>query len=692
MFVREWNKPVASLKGVGKQLTTSYANLGVFSYSDLLLLAPRTYEDRTQILPLGELNKGGMANTMVEVISHTYFGQGRKRTLKVTVADISNEGDGRAALLCFGRNFLEKVLKVGDHFYLYGPFQLNRYEWQSSQFEMLPLQADGSMPNTFGRLIPIYPLSGSLSQRIVRRDVAAVFAEGEQFQEELPPEVIAHHNLLPINAALRALHQPRSSQEAEQGHRTLAFIELFYLFLLNRKGKVGERRDHSAPYPLSPLQKRFIESLPFKLTLDQERVLSEICYDLKEKEAMNRLLQGDVGSGKTLMAWVSALQVIGEGKQVAFMAPTELLARQHAEKAGEWLAPLGVRLAFLTGSVKGKGRKLLLEALKEGEIDILIGTHALFSKEVEFKSLSYIIIDEQQRFGVVQRLSLLEKGRVPDVLMMSATPIPRTLAHTVYGDLNISTIKMMPEGRKPVTTYLVANESRQRMYQSIGVEFSRGHQAYFVYPRIDDQGESNLRDTESMFKYLTSEVYPGIPAALIHSRLPEEEKVSILSAFREKKITYLVSTSVVEVGIDIPNATCMVVEHADRFGLSALHQLRGRVGRSSIQSYCFLGYDSNLSEDGRKRLMVMKESNDGFYIAEQDLLIRGPGEVAGTRQSGFLKLRFASLVDNFPLIEEVKRRVDSILLIDKELLRKEHQVLREVLITAPPFDERVLES
>ncbi len=692
MFVREWNKSVSSLRGVGKQLTAGYSNLGIFTYSDLLLFAPRTYEDRTHILPLGRLEEGGVANTLVEVVSHSYFGHGRKRTLKVTVADISNEGDGRAALLCFGRNFLERVLRVGSHFYLYGSFQLNRYEWQSSQFEMLPLQDDGSMPNNFGRLIPIYPLSGALSQRIIRRDVAAILAEAGKFKEELPAEIVTHHNLLPINQALRALHQPQNREEADQGHRTFAFIELFYLFLLNRRGKGEVKRDQSQPYPLSPLQKRLIESLPFELTQDQERVLSEICYDLKESEAMNRLLQGDVGSGKTLMAWISALQVIETGKQVAFMAPTELLARQHAEMAGEWLAPLGVRLAFLTGSVKGKGRKLLLEALKGGEVDIIIGTHALFSSEVEFANLSYIIIDEQQRFGVVQRLSLLEKGRIPDVLMMTATPIPRTLALTVYGDLNISTIKMMPLGRKPVTTYLVANESRQRMYQAIGVEFSRGHQAYFVYPRIDDQGESNLRDTESMFKYLTSEVYPGIPAALIHSRLPEEEKVSILSDFREKKISYLVSTSVVEVGIDIPNATCMVVEHADRFGLSALHQLRGRVGRSSIQSYCFLVYDDNLSEDGRKRLMVMKESNDGFYIAEQDLLIRGPGEVAGTRQSGFLKLRFASLTANFPLIEEVKRRVDSILLTDKDLLVREHQVIRDVLVNAPPFDERVMES
>jgi ATP-dependent DNA helicase RecG len=374
------------------------------------------------------------------------------------------------------------------------------------------------------------------------------------------------------------------------------------------------------------------------------------------------------------------------------MAPTELLARQHAEKAAEWLEPLGIRLAFLTGSVTGKSRQLLLAALSHGEIDIIIGTHALFSNEVEFKHLRYIIIDEQHRFGVVQRVSLLQKGRSPDVLMMTATPIPRTLALTVFGDLNISTIRTMPEGRLPITTYLVANESRQRMYAAIGVEFSRGHQAYFVYPRIDDKGESTLRDVQTMYTLLSERMYPGIPSALIHSRLPEEEKVSILKRFRNKELAYLVSTSVVEVGIDVPNATCMVIEHAERFGLSALHQLRGRVGRSTLQSYCFLVYEPNLGDDARKRLKVMKESNDGFHIAEQDLLIRGPGEVAGTRQSGFLKLRFASLTEDFEEIEKAKKEVDLLLSSDPGLVSLSNTTIREVLLKAPPFEDKTIEN
>lgn len=693
MYIRQLNEPITTLRGVGRQIAESYHNLGVHTCADLLLLAPRSYEDRSTWVPLGNLPDGSYANTVVEVITHSYFGGKGKRTLKVLVKDVSDEGDGRAALLCFGRNFLERVLRIGSRFYLYGQFQRNFHELQSSQFEMLPLKPDGSMPGDFGSLLPIYPLSGALSQRIIRRDVAMILSRNIVFTEELPRSMIERNRLLGIDEALWSLHQPRSTESAAEARRTLAFIEMFYLLLMNRrKSSLVGQRHRNLTFSASPLQRAFITSLPFSLTDDQRQVLKEICLDMQGGMGMNRLLQGDVGSGKTLVAWLSALQVIQEGGQVAFMAPTELLARQHAEQAASWLEPLGVRLAFLTGSVTGKGRKLLLEALAEGRIDIIIGTHALFSAEVAFSSLRYIIIDEQHRFGVVQRVSLLQKGRAPDVLMMSATPIPRTLALTVFGDLNISTIMNKPKGRLPITTYLVSSESRQRMYAAVGVEFSRGHQAYFVYPRIDDQGESDLRDVESMFHLLTTTMYPSVPAALIHSRLPEEEKVDILTRFRNRELMYLVSTSVVEVGIDIPNATCMVIEHAERFGLSALHQLRGRVGRSNLQSYCFLVYEQQLGEDAKKRLLVMKESNDGFHIAEQDLLIRGPGEVAGTRQSGFLKLRFASLTDDIASIEAIRNEVDAVLEQDPGLVGLEHSVIREVLLNAPPFDETTWES
>lgn len=691
MFIRELTIPVATLKGVGKRLSDDYRNLGVVSFADLLLLAPRTYEDRSQLTPLSDISQGEYANTIVEVVAHSYFGGRGKRTLKVTIEDISGEKATRASLLCFNRNFLERIFKIGSRFYLYGQFQYSFHELQSSQFEMLPLKNDGTPPSNYGKILPIYPLSGTLSQRIIRRDVAAILARYNSFSEEIPSSITQKHHLLPINQALRALHQPSTISEKTEAVRTLAFIELFYLLLVSRR-KIDQPSPNSkSPVHLSKLQQQFIATLPFTLTKDQKIVLQEILQDMMQQSPMNRLLQGDVGSGKTLVAWVSALQCIENGGQVAFMAPTELLARQHAEMAAQLLEPLGIRLAFLTGSVTGKSRTLLLEALKYGQIDIIIGTHALFSPEVSFASLRYIIIDEQHRFGVVQRISLLQKGRAPDVLMMTATPIPRTLALTVFGDLNISTIRTMPEGRLPIVTYLVSSEHRQRMYAAVGVEFSRGHQAYFVYPRIDDTGESDLRDVQSMYTYLTTQMYPDVPAALIHSRLQEEEKVDILTRFRSGELSYLVSTSVVEVGIDIPNATCMIIEHAERFGLSALHQLRGRVGRSDLQSYCFLVYEPDLNEDGRKRLKVMKETTDGFVIAEQDLLIRGPGEVAGTRQSGYLKLRFADLTRDLDLIEQVKGEIDQLLYEDPGIIAIEHTPIREVLLKAPPFEEEAIE-
>jgi ATP-dependent DNA helicase RecG len=697
MFIRQLDQPVTSLRGVGKAVAESYCALGVSTWADLLLTAPRTYEDRSTILPLDALGENGQANTVVQVVGHGYFGAGKKRTLKVIVRDTESKRDAKAALLCFGRNFLEKVLRIGSLYYLYGQFQHNFHELQSSQFEMLPLAADGSMPADFGRMLAVYPLAGILTQRIVRRDIHNIFTQCPPMDDELPAYLMSEHGLVATDEAIRNLHEPPSRQALAEAVRTLAFSEVFYLQLIGRR-KTASGRTLAIANELqqwsttTPLERRFLQSLPFSLTADQQTVLTEIRRDLARPTPMNRLLQGDVGSGKTLVAWISALRVIQTKGQVAFMAPTELLARQHAEKAAQLLEPLGVRIAFLTGSVPASARKPLLKALEQGSIDIIIGTHALFSEEVVFADLRYIIIDEQQRFGVVQRISLLEKASSPDVLMMTATPIPRTLALTVFGDLDISTIKTMPVGRLPIVTYLVSDHSRTRMYSAVGVEFKRGHQAYFVYPRIDASGESNLRDVESMYTHLTGTVYPGIPAALIHSRLPEEDKVSILRRFASGELSYLVSTSVVEVGIDIPNATCMVIEHAERFGLSALHQLRGRVGRSTLQSYCFLVYNQELNDDARQRLMVMKDSTDGFYIAEQDLLIRGPGEVAGTKQSGFLKLRFTNLTTDLPLIASVRTVVEALLREDAALLQARHAVIRSVLLHAPPFEERVMEG
>ncbi|MDD3902459.1 MAG: ATP-dependent DNA helicase RecG [Sphaerochaeta sp.] len=692
-YLRGLKTSISSLSGVGPSAQKAYTELGITTFSELLLLSPRAWEDRSKIRPLGGIQDNETANTLVEVLSHTYFGMrnAKKRTLKIIVRDVSGEGDGRLSLLCFGRNFLEKTIRIGHIYYLYGSVNRHMGELQCSQFELVPATEDGDFPASFGKILPIYPLRGSLSQRLIRLNVSKVLSSVDCFEEELPASFRDRYHLMEMDEAIRIWHFPSSMEQHEQARTTLAFAELFYLQLVSRRRKgFGQRNLIQSPVVSTKLELRFIEMLPFSLTIDQITVLKEIRSDLDGDIPMNRLLQGDVGSGKTLVAWISALHVLSQGAQVAFMAPTELLARQHAESGAKLLAPLGIRMAFLTGSIKNKERKLLLKAIAEGEVDIVIGTHALFSKEVVFKNLRYVIIDEQHRFGVEQRLALMEKATVPDLLLMTATPIPRTLSLTVFGNLNVSTIKVMPPGRKPVITHLVNENNRKRMYQAVGVEFSRGHQAYFVYPRIDDSGESELRDVNNMFEFLKQE-YPGISSALIHSKLDEEEKMTILNRYRLGELMYLVSTSVVEVGIDIPNATCMVIEHADRFGLSALHQLRGRVGRSELQSYSFLVFSEQLSDDAKQRLRVMKESNDGFYIAEQDLLIRGPGELTGTKQSGFLRLHYASLTEDLKLIELARKEADRILETDPGLITEENSLIREVLSKAPPFDDETSE-
>ncbi|MCK5199242.1 MAG: ATP-dependent DNA helicase RecG, partial [Spirochaetales bacterium] len=366
-----------------------------------------------------------------------------------------------------------------------------------------------------------------------------------------------------------------------------------------------------APEHQYKLQRQLIKSLPFTLTPDQIKVLDEIKTDMESQSPMARLLQGDVGSGKTLVAFIAALGIIESGGQAAFMAPTELLARQHAENAAKLLEPLGVRLAFLSGNVKNSQRKPLLEALKNGEIDLIIGTHALFTGNVEFRNLQFVIVDEQHKFGVLQRLALLNKGDTPDLLLMTATPIPRTLTLTLFGDMDVSIIKTMPEGRKPIVTHLSVIDNEAKVYQAVLAEIERGHQAYFVYPRIQDSDSaSDLKNAEGMYEYLQKKIFPGFRLGLIHSKLPEEEKIRTMDHFSSGRINILVSTSVVEVGVDIPNATCMVIEHAEHFGLSGLHQLRGRVGRGPAQSYAFLVYSTELSDIGKMRLKTMMNFND----------------------------------------------------------------------------------
>jgi ATP-dependent DNA helicase RecG len=697
MFLRELGEPVSRIKGAGPETVKLLARAGIAAAADLLCRYPRDWEDRSHPAPLADYAKHPQVCTIVTVTGHEWIGFGRMRTLKVRVAD----GSASAVLLCWNRPFMEKQLKTGQQYGLWGRFQYKYGEIQSSSFEISP-PSEGELG-----ILPVYPLSAGLSQGLLRRLVSRALDNYlPLIDEELPREIIEGEKLLPRTEAIRAIHFPATMEELDRAKRTLIFGELFYLEILVGRRALERRKLRRGAAPqgkaaagessglLSPLQQRLLERLPFKLTAGQKEALGEINRDMAGPVPMARLLQGDVGSGKTLVSFLAALAAVdGLGEtlpgQAAILAPTELLARQHAENAAKLLEPLGLRLSFLTGNIKAAGRKELLKALAGGEVDLVLGTHALFSGDVEYRNLRLVVVDEQHRFGVIQRSLIMAKGDHPDLLMMSATPIPRTLALTVFGDLDVSVIRDLPPGRKPVKTHLAKQSNEGKVYSFVEKELAAGRQAYFVYPLIEaadaESRAADLKDAQSMASRLAEEVFPGYSAALVHSRIEEEEKRDIMERFRRGEIQVLAATSVVEVGVDVPNASCMVVEHAERFGLSALHQLRGRVGRGEEQSYCFLVYSDELTEDGKTRLKVMLEHSDGFVIAEEDLKLRGPGQIAGLEQSGYLSLGLADPVRDAAILERARQGAFAILDRDPGLLSPENRLIADVLERASPL-------
>lgn len=694
MFLNELKVTVESLAGVGPATAKQFAKLNIFTVADLLSVYPRDYDDRTKKVTLAEFSQHPKVHTICKVVAHSWFGYGKMKTLKIEITD----GTANAFLIAFNRSFLEKSLPVGSIISVTGRFEIKYNELQSTAFEASRLAYNGTLadyisaPVPDSALYPVYPLTEGLSQKNYRKTIgAALKAYGKTISDELPQEIIQERKLLPKQQALLQIHMPKNLEEVEEARRTLIYEELYQfeykmaLRALRHRGtlpsdkEVKESREVTKEEfhdSLSPRQKQLASRLTFELTPDQMKAIMDINADIDRSQVefnammnrefgtagenerppfnMQRLLQGDVGSGKTLVSFFACLRTIDYGGQCALLAPTELLARQHAENAAKLLEPVNVKAAFLTGNLKSGGRENLVNALRDGNIDLVIGTHALFSRNVSYKKLQLAIIDEQHRFGVAQRESIIDKGRVsfgatahtPDVLMMSATPIPQTLALTAFGDLDVSLIKTMPKGRKPVKTLLTVMGNERNVYEAVRKELNAGHQAYFVYPRIgeeteDSDNDKSLKAAEEMYDFLSNQVYPGITCALIHGKVTEEEQKKILEDFSKGKTKVLIATTVVEVGVDVGNATCIVVEHADHFGLAELHQLRGRVGRSDLQSYCFLIYGKNITEEGKARLKALHESTDGFYIAEQDLKLRGPGEISGTSQSGYLTLAIA---------------------------------------------------
>ena len=719
MKLKDIKTPISSIHGIGPQQEKFLAKLNIFTVSDLLSFYPKSYDDRTEKISISDFEKHKKVHAICAVQAHQWFGYGKMKTLKLII----NDGTGSASLICFNRNFYEKSLPVGSIICVTGTFEVKFGQIQSTSFEITKLSDSASLsdfkntPLPDSAVLPVYKLTEGLTQKNIRKAVSnAIFQYAKLLENELPEEIIIKRHLLQKKDAIKAIHNPISLKNAEDARYSLIFEELFNFqsVILERtfkhKGFIPQLSiDYSSESSennriknnfdlnefeknLSPLQKKLIERLPFKLTEDQMFAIfqmnneidrgykerSKILSDniiLKQPFTMSRLLQGDVGSGKTLVSFFIALRVINWKGQCALMAPTEILAKQHAENAANLLSPLGIKIAYLTGNVKQKGRNMLLSELKNGNIDFIIGTHALFSKQIIYNDLQLAIIDEQHRFGVVQRESIIAKGRTvsdkninlePHLLMMSATPIPQSLALTVFGDLDISVIKSMPEGRLPVKTHLIKEENEWKAFEAVRSELKRGHQAYFVYPAIDSEDfNTELKSAEIEFQKLKNEIFSEFKCGLIHSKLPQEEQEETLKKFSNNQIQVLLATTVIEVGLDVPSATCIVIEQADRFGLAQLHQLRGRVGRGKLQSYCFLIYSDKITKTGIERMKILYETTDGFIIANNDLKLRGPGEITGTVQAGLLSLGLSDIVRDKEIL--LKAREDAIIFMQNKL-------------------------
>ncbi|MBA7482090.1 ATP-dependent DNA helicase RecG [subsurface metagenome] len=674
MFLGEDRQEVRTLNGVGPVLERALARRGIKNLSDLISYFPKDYQDRRSVDPLSSALKKERINVKISITHKEWIGRGRARTLRVKISDPS----GSAFLICFGRPYLAKALITGKNFWVSGKFYLRNGERVSSNFEIEEYQEEAT---NFGKIIPIYPLTENLTTAFLRRIIKQALALiTKDLENELPTELSRRYNFPDKAEIIEWIHFPESFEQLRAAKESLIYEDFFFqqLILLKRSRK---RRDSvkSRRSIDGELKKRLLQRLPFVLTRGQEKVLAEIEEDLFAPHTSARLLQGDVGCGKTLVAFLVSLSVIEAGEQVAFMAPTELLARQHAENAGNLVAPLGIRVAFISGSLSQKQRGALLESLNKGDIDLLIGTQALFSDDVQFKKLGLVIIDEQHRFGVRQRGAMLGKGGSTDLLLMTATPIPRSLTLTLFGDLELSEIKEKPGGRLPVITHLTRQGNEHQVYRRVLQEIEKGGQAYFVYPLIEESEKLQLKNAEEMYRHLKKRIFPGLRLALLHSRIAEDAKQHIMEDFAAGRIDILVATSVLEVGVDVPNAICMVIEHAERFGLATLHQLRGRVGRGSGQAYAFLIYSRRLTEEGIKRLKVIMSTDDGFQIAEEDLNIRGAGEFMGVKQSGFLKPGISDPVRDIEICRRARQDAMEIINDDPMVVLRKNSKLKRLL-------------
>jgi len=675
---RTLNNNVQYLKGVGPRRADMLGRLGIETVEDLLYYFPRDYQDRRRILPIGTLREGEFVTIRGEVLAKSLS---RTKSGKKIFTLVVDDGSGRIPCVWFNQAYLDNIFQPGEEVVFTGKVQLYRM-LQLSNPEFEKVKEDGGGLDQAGRIIPLYPLTEGLNQKALRTIIARTLDEFfPVLPDLLPVELLEQWEVIPLRDAIREIHYPTGTDGLMAARKRLILDEFFVLQLaLGMKREKRTRQAVSLPHNSdTPLRDRYLEQLPFVLTGAQRRVIREIKEDMTTSRAMNRLLQGDVGSGKTVCAVTALLTTIDSGYQGAIMAPTEILAMQHYENISRELSPLGIKVVLLTGGVKGAERKRILQEIEEGTIQVVAGTQALIQNKVRFKQLGMIVIDEQHKFGVRQRSELRNKGAQPHVLVMTATPIPRTLTMTVYGDLDLSVIDEMPPGRKKIKTYWIGSKQLPQAYDYIRKRVGKGEQAFIIYPLVEESDVLELRAATAMFEQLKDQVFPELKMGLIHGRLKAEEKRRVMEDFRRQEIDVLVSTMVVEIGIDIPNATVMLVENAERFGLAQLHQLRGRVGRSPKPSYCILQGNPR-TEDAYRRLKAIEDIDDGFLIAREDLEIRGPGEFFGTHQTGLPELRIGSIVADIRLMEFARRQAATMLENDPGLKTPELSALRKRLL------------
>ncbi|MBN2106492.1 MAG: ATP-dependent DNA helicase RecG [Deltaproteobacteria bacterium] len=682
--------PVEKIKGVGPKIAEALVRKDIRTIEDVLYHVPRSYIDRRRISKISELKPGEHA-TIIGKIMTARVGHlsGRARVFDLLISD----GSGMLSAKWFNVNMpyahmLKKKYCEGESVLLAGQTTQFKFRIEMHHPE-IELMAEEDNPAANLSIVPVYPLTEGISQKTFQKiSRQAVEQYAGLLPDYLPGPLRAKYRLAGLGESFARMHYPDNSDSFEDlvnfttpWHRRIVFDEFFMLQLVLALRKRGMALEQGIAYEI-PQEKldSSISALPFSLTAAQHKALNDILEDMKKPSPMNRLVQGDVGSGKTVVAFIAAMAAVWNGYQSALMAPTEILAEQHFNTLQELSKKLRIHIVLLTGSQPKPARDRALSALRDGSAHLAIGTHALIQEAVEFQRLGLAIIDEQHRFGVLQRALIKKKGLSPDVLVMTATPIPRTLGLTVYGDLDISIIDELPPGRKPIVTKLFHEQKRDEVYKLVRTALDKGNQAFIVYPLVDESDKMDLRDATTMTAHLQQDIFPGCRVGLVHGKMPQQDKDAIMRDFKSGAINILVATTVIEVGIDVPNASLMIIEHAERFGLSQLHQLRGRVGRGAAQSMCILLAQYSKSDDARQRLEVMVKTNDGFKIAEEDFTIRGPGEFLGTRQSGIPDFRVAHIGRDIKILTEAREAAFALIDADPELKNPKHMMLRQILL------------